>query len=79
MDCFYNSWLCFMLDFWYSYWKKFVIRSDMMFDKYKQKCPDCGKRLKYWKPISDKDIESWYCSRCPNLFKEKGKKLCHKE
>jgi len=28
--------------------------------KYFQRCPECGKRLQYWKPISKKDIESWY-------------------
>lgn len=43
--------------------------------KYFLKCPDCGKRLQYWKPISEKDIESWYCKRCPNLFKEKGRNI----
>lgn len=40
--------------------------------KYFLKCPDCGTRLEYWKPFSKNDIDSWYCKKCPNLWKRKG-------
>ena len=38
----------------------------------KEKCPKCGKRMKYRKPISEKDIDSWFCKKCVNLYKRKG-------
>lgn len=40
----------------------------MLFEKYRKRCPDCNTRLEYWKPVNEKDIQSWYCHKCPNLF-----------
>jgi uncharacterized protein with PIN domain len=42
-----------------------------LLDKYRQRCPDCNGRLQYWKPDDVRDIDSWYCKKCPNLFHRK--------
>lgn len=32
------------------------------------RCPHCGTRLEYWKPIKGFDEPSWYCRKCPTIL-----------